>query len=304
MATKTATYGYIDIPNSFFASKMPTRNLFALSSVYSFSSPEREIFGIKKKKNYVKFTVSSFAKRYNVSASTSRRALKYLDTCDDIEKTEEGMYFSTDIKKEGYLHVEEWAFFAKWTDGEYLTKSEVLVLFRIISLAKKGIVVKASYRYIARGLGLSHTFVRNACEKLEQLGLIHIITRACNKYNRTILSIDKESVEAKKAETLRTLRGTGKDREEYYKNIRQKMFDRAQAMIQKANTDSEFKETYPKWIADRTNVKLKEIIDERLKVLGMSWEDIRIRRLCKKCKDTGTLPNGEQCNCYEGKMNK
>lgn len=324
MATKTTAYGYINIPNSFFYRKgkdektkrknlfdrkLPAGELLAVASVYSLSSEERELYGFKKKKNRVKFTVSSFASRYNVSASTSRRALARLETCEKIETTEEGMYFDADKmkdgKEKGYLHVEEWLFFAKFS-GEYLTKSEVLVLAKMLELAK-GTKVKDSYRNIARNLSLSPTWVMNASDKLERLGIINILSRSKGNSEKTVCIINKAYLEEVKAEMIRTLReGTAEDREQYYKNLQQKAEDRRKYMLNKAcEQDSVFKDTYNKWFKNQQDVQLQAILFERLKLMGMRWEDVRyLRHVCDKCKDTGTLPNGKNCNCYEEKTNK
>ena len=305
VGTKTTKYGYIDIPNIFFGRKLSASKLLALSSVYSLSSAEREQYGFKKQKNSVKFTVSSFANRYNVSVSTSRRALASLDDCVNIEKTEDGsMYFAADKMKERYLHVEEWLFFATF-GGEYLTKSEVLVLARLLSLAKKGGSVKASYRYVARGLGLSHTFVMNATDKLERIGVLNIVSRARNKYERTLFVLHKEYIQEKRAETVRKL--SSKDdgeRAKYYENLRQIAKERQRCMLKRACKDVIFKENYKKWYVAQTDAHLQAILFERLNAMGMSWRDIQSRYVCEKCKDTGTMPNGENCNCYVEKLNK
>lgn len=300
--TQTIQYGYLTIPYSLMSRKMAASQLLARASVYSLSSQEREQYGLKKRKNSVNFTVSAFSKRYNVSTATARRALTGLDCCENIEKTEEGYFFDADKMKESYLHVDEWLFFATFS-GEYLTKSEVLVLARMISLAKKGTKIKASYRYIARGLGLSHTLVMNAAEKLERLGILNIITRARNKYDRTTFIIEKEYLQSKKAEMERTLRsGTSSSREEYYSKLRQIAYDRRQAMFKKACNDVVFTKTYKRWFDDKANAELQAILFERLASMGMSWRDIVLQHSCAKCKDTGTLKDGNLCDCYD--MNK
>lgn len=318
MATKTTAYGYINIPNSFFYRKgkdektkrknlfdrkLPAGELLAVASVYSLSSEERELYGFKKKKNRVKFTVSSFASRYNVSASTSRRALARLETCEKIESTEEGMYFDADKmkdgKEKGYLHVEEWLFFAKFS-GEYLTKSEVLVLAKMLELAK-GTMVKDSYRNISRNLGLSPTWVMNASDKLERLGIINILSRSKGNSEKTICVINKAYLEEVKSEMVRTLRqGTSEGREKYYENLQKVAKERRLQMFNKAcEQDPVFKKLYGKWFKNQKDEKLKEILKQRLQQIGMSWEDVRyLQYCCEKCKDTGTLPNGKPCNCY------
>ena len=298
-----AKYGYIDIPNAFFKGKISASSLLARASVYSLSSSEREQYGFKKKQNRVKFTVSSFANRYNVSTATSRRALASLDTLGEIDKTEEGMFFSADKMKDGkkgYLHVEEWMFFATFA-GEYLTKSEVLVLARLLSLSKKGETVKASYRYVARGLGLSHTLVMNAVEKLERIGVLNIISRAHNRYDRTVFVLQKEYIKERKTDTERKERGGTEQekREKYYGMLRQVAKTRQSAMFKKANTDARFRDTYKKWYNDKGNVTLQAILFERLEFMGMSWGDIQLRHKCARCQDTGTLQDGNPCGCYD-----
>lgn len=319
---RTTNYGYINIPNNFFPStkkgekslfdnrKLPAGELLAVASVYSLSSGEREMFGIKKKKNSVKFTISSFANRYNVSASTSRRALSCLDSCEKIEKTDDGMYFDADKmqegKKNGFLRIEEWLFFAQFS-GEYLTKSEVLVLARMLSYAKKTAIVKKGFRYIARGLGLSPTLVMNAANKLDRLGIINILERAHNDHGETIYVIQKAYLQEKKVEMQRSLQAEGgDDREKYYKTLRDIAVDRRNAMFQKARQNQRFKEIYDKWYyGGQKDKHLQVILFELLQSMDMTWADItRLRCVCDKCKDTGTLPNGEKCNCYEEKLNK
>lgn len=308
MAAKTMKYGYIDIPNVFFKRGLSASKLLALSSVYSFSSAERERYGYTKKKNSVKFTVSSFASRYNVSASTSRRALASLEGYENIQRTDEGMFFDADKMKDGkadgYLHIEEWLFFATFA-GEYLTKSEVMVLARLLSLAKNGATVKASYRYVARGLGLSHTLVMKATDKLERVGVLNILSRGRNKYERTVFVLQKDYLEERKTETRqKTSPKTDEGRVRYYENLQRIAKDRQRAMLQRACKDVIFKENYKKWYDRQTDARLQAILFERLGEMGMSWRDIQLRCVCGKCKDTGTLPNGENCNCYVEKLNK
>ena len=236
MATKTTKYGYINIPFTFmvrdkkylkkdeepaFTSKLSASNLLAVSAVRSLSSPEREVCGFRKRKNHVKLTQSSFSNRYNVSASTSRRALASLETCDKIEKTEEGMYFEGNKMGTRYLSVDEWLFFATFGEqNEYLTKSEVLVLSYIISFVKTKGYMKKSFRRIAGELGLSHTFVMNAVEKLDRLGIISASIAYNNREKKkTYILLEREYLNEKKAETLRRLYPTEAKRKEYYKNL-------------------------------------------------------------------------------------
>ena len=45
--------------------------------------------------------------------------------------------------------------------------------------------------------------------------------------------------------------------------------------------------------------RLREKLKTRLAGVGLSEEDLRPKYSCKKCSDTGYLPNGKPCNCYE-----
>lgn len=45
--------------------------------------------------------------------------------------------------------------------------------------------------------------------------------------------------------------------------------------------------------------RLRDRLKTRLAVVGLSEEDLRPKYHCKKCSDTGYLPNGKPCDCYE-----
>ena len=45
----------------------------------------------------------------------------------------------------------------------------------------------------------------------------------------------------------------------------------------------------------RLREKLKTLLYEG----GLEEEDLRPQYSCKKCSDTGYLPNGKPCDCYE-----
>ena len=46
-------------------------------------------------------------------------------------------------------------------------------------------------------------------------------------------------------------------------------------------------------------LRLRERLKTRLASVGLSEEDLRPQYSCKKCSDTGYLPNGTPCDCYE-----
>ena len=43
----------------------------------------------------------------------------------------------------------------------------------------------------------------------------------------------------------------------------------------------------------------RERLEKALAVIGLTESDLRPRYRCKKCNDTGYLPNGKPCDCYE-----
>lgn len=45
--------------------------------------------------------------------------------------------------------------------------------------------------------------------------------------------------------------------------------------------------------------RLRERLKTRLAVIGLTESDLRPRYRCIKCSDTGYLPNGKPCDCYE-----
>ena len=64
---------------------------------------------------------------------------------------------------------------------------------------------------------------------------------------------------------------------------------------------SRVQEAYDKEVVPALTEKLKAAKMERLTALrrlGLSEEDFVPVYSCKKCSDTGFLPNGRICNCY------
>ena len=47
------------------------------------------------------------------------------------------------------------------------------------------------------------------------------------------------------------------------------------------------------------HLRLRERLKQRLASVGLSDYDLRPKYHCKKCSDTGYLPNGKPCDCYE-----
>ncbi|MBQ7369362.1 MAG: DnaD domain protein [Clostridia bacterium] len=108
------------------------------------------------------------------------------------------------------------------------------------------------------------------------------------------------------------------DREHYYAIKRERAQSVADKFLKKANANAKFKEvnvalskmeiTLAKAEVFEPNklpaleTEKQELIKTRfaiLKELGIKDEDLKPQYECKKCSDTGFLPNGTACNCYD-----
>jgi DNA replication protein dnaC len=110
------------------------------------------------------------------------------------------------------------------------------------------------------------------------------------------------------------------DRERYYARLREKAQSVADKYMAKANSDPRFKEIsaelsrmeialakaevfQPETLPALKEKKaaLTEERKQRLKALGIPESKLVPQYKCKKCSDTGFLPSGEVCDCYEKK---
>ncbi len=108
------------------------------------------------------------------------------------------------------------------------------------------------------------------------------------------------------------------DRERYYALLREKAQTKAERFLSKANGNARFKEITaelskmeislakaevfkPSALPDLTEQK-RNLLTERkaiLTELGIREQELQPQYTCKKCSDTGFLPNGAACNCYK-----
>ena len=108
------------------------------------------------------------------------------------------------------------------------------------------------------------------------------------------------------------------DRERYYGKLREQAQKRADAFVAQANANARFKEiskelakaeiAQAKAEISQPN-KLPEILAAQkalrlerksiLKNMGITENDLAPQYACKKCADTGFLPNGTACDCYK-----
>lgn len=110
------------------------------------------------------------------------------------------------------------------------------------------------------------------------------------------------------------------DRERHYALLREKAQTRAERFLAKANGNTRFKEITAELSKMEISLakaevfqpnelpalreKKRGLLAERkdiLSNLGISEQELTPQFHCKKCSDTGFLPNGTACNCYTAK---
>ena len=108
------------------------------------------------------------------------------------------------------------------------------------------------------------------------------------------------------------------DREHHYAVLRQNAIAAAERAKARAEKDEEFRlaeseikkgeielakaEVFAPETVERIQVRLAESRQKRaaaLLRLGLSDEDFEPKFICKKCSDTGFLPDGRACDCYK-----
>lgn len=110
--------------------------------------------------------------------------------------------------------------------------------------------------------------------------------------------------------------GAKNEREEWYRQKREKNFEVVKYWTERANRIPEYKELYQSLKATEIKVAKQEIngeaadtekldeikakISTLLSENGIRKEDLVPRYTCSKCKDTGFLDNGSLCDCYRG----
>lgn len=108
------------------------------------------------------------------------------------------------------------------------------------------------------------------------------------------------------------------ERERYYALLREKAQTRADKFLAKANGNGRFKEISAELSKMEISLAKAEVFEPQklpelqarkaallservnvLKALGINQEDLKPQFVCKKCSDTGFLPNGAACDCYK-----
>ncbi|MBE5745133.1 MAG: hypothetical protein E7355_03245 [Clostridiales bacterium] len=107
------------------------------------------------------------------------------------------------------------------------------------------------------------------------------------------------------------------DRERHYALLREKAVVNADKMIAKANKNTLFKDVSAKLASMEITLakaevfepsKLPTLLEEKKRLwekrkailaeMGIREEELLPQYTCKKCNDTGFLPNGKSCDCY------
>ncbi len=325
--------GFLRIPYAIMAQKVmrngkerkltPTQRA-AVSAVYSFSTEEKS----------ADCKCRELAERYRMSESSAFRALKFARDGGLIERKEKvsEYEFRGDAGENGFLMVREWAYFAELDfegKADYLTKNEVLVLSYIISQCRnqKGAGLWfASRRYIARRLNLSATTVSNAVERLKDARLIFASGKATNSHSRETFSLNKEALETARKAVVKRIKGQSEavkeadakaQTERVYAHRKAAAEDRAERMKAKARSDEGYRQAEKEigeldvqiakaevrglpslpWLIEKQRAAQKWRAD-RLAAMGLTEEDLVPQYYCKKCSDSGFLPNGRACDCY------
>ena len=306
--------------------KLNTTALTAMAAIFSFSEGE----------NVADFTCRELSERYNVSKSSAMRSVKSALEAGIIKRMDKVSKYKFEGEKgeDGFLLIEEWAYFAEFDCGngknENLLHNDVRVLFYILSFCRhqKGApIFRASYGYIAERLNIAKNTVIAAVKKLKAAGLIRVSGRAWNGHSHMTFSANEKALATAKNEVIRRAKVASKgiddlnaktEFERYYAHLRAVAEDRAEKMNEKARSDKAYRVAEQELRALEIDIAKAEYqgkIDirdlllerqrtaqkrrsERLAAMGLTDDDLRPHYNCTKCSDTGFIPDGHMCDCY------
>ncbi len=197
---------------------------------------------------------------------------------------------------------------------------------------KNGGVSSGSARQYARILNVSEKAIKNATYILLKAGLIFrpIEDRGVNSHkmsryhvNRDLFLYKKRHQKKARAKTSRLsddvqAANARAERERFYSQRREEMQRRREKYLAIANADAEYKATtvelngMPFKIAKAEIHNLPELNELRsrekalqarrvaaLHRLNITIDDIEGSYICPKCRDSGYLPDGRGCDCYQ-----
>lgn len=218
-----------------------------------------------------------------------------------------------------------------------LTKAQVLLLGHFMTEAKRpknNGDVEGSNAQFARKLNLSETTIKKAIKVLLKAGLIYrsaedkgINGSQLSKYkvNRKLYEYERlrrvRAPKQSKAEKAIAAADAKAERESFYAQRKQEIEARAERYMLKVyetaprlkDIEAELKKLQrPLAIAELEGgeqyqillLKEKKLQDERSTIYKQIGADHRRTQAsfyarCKKCQDTGYLPNGQGCTCYQ-----
>lgn len=224
-------------------------------------------------------------------------------------------------------------------DQRYLTKAEIDVLSLIkthCSNKENGGNFLGSVRGIAGTLNLNKNTVQNALSVLLRAGLIYRPSdyRGVNGNKRSVYTVNMKLLRRSERNYKKTLvtatlpkkaltpeekaADARAARERYYFERRNRSENRVQYFKDKLNQDVTYKAINTAYRSLTPKIgyaeahhlpdlealraqkqELKEQRKRRMAEFGISEEDLTPRWVCEKCQDTGYLPNGHMCDCYD-----
>lgn len=328
--------GYVRIPYALMgqrvtrggrARKIGGAQLLVCSAIYSYSGEDKAS----------DFTYRELEKRYRLSKSSVTRSIQTALENNLVERGNKvyEYQFTGDAGDKSFLLVEEWLYHATFRIGDaekYLTKNEIIVLSYLISFCrnkKRGAAFRGSDRHIARRLHLSPTTVTKCMTTLYAAKLAFRKEQAKNLYDLATYSVNDKLLREKREEIVKRAKGKSAavrsadartDRERYYAGHRRMAEQRAEQMNARARADFSYREAEKK--SRELDVKIgksealnlpeladlreqqetaKRIMAQRLKAMNLTPDDLVPHWTCAKCSDTGFLPDGRMCGCYQPK---
>jgi predicted transcriptional regulator len=213
------------------------------------------------------------------------------------------------------------------------------LIYTFTKFEKKG-KFEGNYGDIARMLGLDYFTVRRIVNALFSADLITRPIKAANKHGKSVYvanmkmlrylekkykkAVQRESdkpsgVASFVNETVKNLDAKA-DRERFYEKRKEEAEKKAEKVLEKARENPRFREItgelgaleyklaraelYAPLTLPGLEKQKVDLLAEReaiLKQMGLSVGTLDVKYYCKKCSDTGYLPNGKACDCYRFK---
>ena len=329
--------GYIERPLSFFKQALTRATLKIRGYWYSFSVEDNECrVGYSTLADKLGTSRSSIARTVAGAKDSEifkierkggeKTAYTYIGEVNEREmRVRSELFFWTDI-------------FNVYGRERRLTDAEVDVLSLIYTCTRyeKAKKYTGNYADIARQLGLDYTTVLRAISALSSAYLIEIKKKGINTHEKGVYVANMDKIhkhirinkkESKKAEKANKKQAKSKavrlldetsDFKRFYDLRREQAKRTAENNKEKAEQNERYKQadkryrllelehakaelyaplTLPEIMA-RKQVALAERASALLEI-GMTEKDLEPQYVCSKCSDTGYLPNGRQCDCYQ-----